>query len=72
MRWRPEGCFMLEPRALACGDEASGVLLEPFTNIHLECRVEPDQLGRPLPDAIKAALTKTFVGAMPHSSKWRI
>lgn len=24
-------------------------------------RVEPDQLGRPLPDATKAALTKTFV-----------
>lgn len=28
-----------------------------------DCRVEPSQLGRPLPDAIKAALTTTFVGA---------
>lgn len=27
------------------------------------CRVEPDQLGRPLPDSIKAALSASFIGA---------
>lgn len=35
-------------------------------------RVEPDQLGRPLPDAIKAALTKTFVGGFLRRRSCRL